>query len=842
MGPLARFRLLSRAGMAAAVIALVAASTLTSVTAAGASPPPAPDGPFSGQSLQTPPGVTPAQTPAPNPSDDLIQGTGKVMVAPTVYNIYWLPAGQHYESAATAASDTNYEHLLDRFFTDVGNSNYYRMVTQYKGSNGTPMNAVGFGGAFLDTTAYPHAGTQADPLLDADLTSQVTSVAAAHSLTQDGNHIFMVYTAFNIFECQTPTSDCNFFKAGHTNAYCAYHNSFNSGSDIYAFMGDDSMFGDPGGCSVGVAPNGDAAADAEISTGAHEFIESVTDPNIDNWLSSVGTGQQEIGDLCNRNDGPHNSVGADVDLNGHQYDVQQMWSNAVNGCAMDLNVAKTSDVPPVLDITKTADATAVTGQTINYSIPVRNPSNTDAATLVTVSDTLPAGVTYVSGSSTPAPSNISGQTLTWGLSTIAIKDTSTITFQATVGTPATYTNCASVTYDDMLQIGPHSGSVASCPGTVVSNADTSVIITSSANPSVYGQSVTLTATVSVTSPGSGTPTGNVVFKDGATTLATVALNGGSPDKATFSTASFSVATHAITAQYLGGTGYNASAVANFSQVVNKAPTTTTVLTSGSPSDFGSSVTFTATVTPASPSTSPASLPSGTFTFLVDGTSYATVPVTQSTGKGHFSISTLLPGMHVIEADYNGDGNFLTSSGQTVQIVTCTNNITGNVPGTVVVGAGTTCINGATIGGGILANGATIFITNSTTGGSVQLFGSHLGAVCSSNVHGSVIVKNSTGFVVIGDPGDDGCGGNTVIGGGVVLTTNHGDIEVGSNHLPSLTLSGTTGVGPFADDTRAEIESNNVVGSVSCSGNVPAPSNDGTTNTIGGGRTGQCSTI
>src|SRR5262249_25519841 len=42
---------------------------------------------------------------------------------------------------------------------------------------------------------------------------------------------------------------------------------------------------------------------------------------------------------------------------------------------------------------------------------------------------------------------------------------------------------------------------------------TTTIVTSSANPSVYGQSVTFTATVSVDSPGTGTPTGLVTFRD-----------------------------------------------------------------------------------------------------------------------------------------------------------------------------------------------------------------------------------------------------------------------------------------------------------------------------------------
>ena len=59
----------------------------------------------------------------------------------------------------------------------------------------------------------------------------------------------------------------------------------------------------------------------------------------------------------------------------------------------------------------------------------------------------------------------------------------------------------------------------------MNKANTSTILASSANPSKFGQSVTLTATVVRIPAGSGTATGTVTFKDGATTLGTGTLNG-----------------------------------------------------------------------------------------------------------------------------------------------------------------------------------------------------------------------------------------------------------------------------------------------------------------------------
>jgi len=111
------------------------------------------------------------------------------------------------------------------------------------------------------------------------------------------------------------------------------------------------------------------------------------------------------------------------------------------------------------------------------------------------------------------------------------------------------------------------------------------------------------------------------------------------------------------------------------------------------------------------------------------------------------------------------------------------------------------------------------------------------ALCSSKVTGDVSVSKATGFVVVGDPGDDACGGNT-LGHNLTLSSNTSGVEV--SHNPSiggnLSVTGTKGIGPFGDDTRAEIEANTVKGSASCSSNTPASTNDGQSNTVTGTNT------
>src|SRR5262249_39015919 len=138
---------------------------------------------------------------------------------------------------------------------------------------------------------------------------------------------------------------------------------------------------------------------------------------------------------------------------------------------------------------------------------------------------------------------------------------------------------------------------------VVNQAVTTTSVASSTNPSVFGESVTFTATVVATL--GGTPTGTVTFKDGATTLGTGALSSG---QATLSTSSLTVGTHSITAAYDGSANFQASPSSALSQVVNQAGSSTALVSSPNPSVFGQTVNFTVTVTAAAPG---AGTPTGT---------------------------------------------------------------------------------------------------------------------------------------------------------------------------------------------------------------------------------------
>ena len=93
---------------------------------------------------------------------------------------------------------------------------------------------------------------------------------------------------------------------------------------------------------------------------------------------------------------------------------------------------------------------------------------------------------------------------------------------------------------------------------------TTTVVASSANPSVFGQQVTFTATVGATPAGLPTPTGTVEFLDGSTTLGSAPLSGG---VASITTTALSGGAQTITAVYAGSPGFQGSQSAGLSQSV-----------------------------------------------------------------------------------------------------------------------------------------------------------------------------------------------------------------------------------------------------------------------------------
>jgi subtilisin-like proprotein convertase family protein len=398
-------------------------------------------------------------------------------------------------------------------------------------------------------------------------------------------------------------------------------------------------------------------------------------------------------------------------------------------------------------------------------------------------------------------------------------------------------------------VGTFLGSTGSLTQTV-NPASTNTSVTSSVNPSVFGQPVTFTATVCPAAPSTATPTGNVAFIDGAASLGTVSLAPatGNCAQASVTTATLSVASHVIGALYQPTANFNSSA-ASLTQGVDKAGTTTVLTSAPNPSTLGQAVTLTAVVCPAPPSTNPSAPPSGTVTFA-DGASAVGSPVTLAPGGGPncsqaaFTTNALGPGGHTLTATYSGDGNFTTSSGTATQNVTCANNVTGTVA-SVQATSGSTCIQGATVQGSVTVSpGAQLFISNSTIKGSVSSNGAAAITICGSTINGSVSVQNTSGFVLIGGDGAANCPGN-ILGSVVSLNANHGGLRLAGNRISGQTSVNNNNVTSPAVDpaggvARIVVRHNTISAGLACNGNSPPASNDGVSNSVAGTRSGECS--
>jgi hypothetical protein len=242
--------------------------------------------------------------------------------------------------------------------------------------------------------------------------------------------------------------------------------------------------------------------------------------------------------------------------------------------------------------------------------------------------------------------------------------TGTITFKdgtTTLGAGALNTSTRKAAFATSLLTGGSHHITATYSGNADNAVSTSAAFTevvSKAAPtttllpfgsSSYGQVATFRATVVPASGGS--PTGTVTFKDGSVTLGTTTVNT-STHLAIFTTSLLTGGSHQITATYGGNVDDAPSTSAALTKVVNKAGSKVTLASSPNPSNFGNSVTFTATVIPAFGGSV-----SGTVMFKNFGTVLGSAAINSSTGKATFSTSILKGAeTHLMTAVYSGNGS------------------------------------------------------------------------------------------------------------------------------------------------------------------------------------------
>lgn len=249
------------------------------------------------------------------------------------YAIYW--------GAPSTFSDSNYQPLINRYFTDVAaasgtTSNVYDSDTQYyqiqSGQTTYITYSESFSGSWADTTNPTSSGCSSTAggtvacVSDAQVEQEVQKAITANGWTAGQGNEFFVFLGNGISTCDG--SSC------FVSNFCAYHSHFTDSAGqttLYANMPYTGY--SLSACGSGAYPNGDPAADSTINVTSHEANETITDMLGNAWYDRRG---YENGDKCawnfgailgNNGTGSYNQV-----INGHDYYMQGEWSNHSSGC------------------------------------------------------------------------------------------------------------------------------------------------------------------------------------------------------------------------------------------------------------------------------------------------------------------------------------------------------------------------------------------------------------------------------------------------------------------------------------------------------------------------------
>jgi len=295
----------------------------------------------------------------------------------------------------------------------------------------------------------------------------------------------------------------------------------------------------------------------------------------------------------------------------------------------------------------------------SYRVAAVNAIGTSAwAGPVTVTVLQPASATVVL--SAPNPSLVgTSVTFTATVSPVQASATPTGTVTFTVGGAATAVpldaagvatfSTATLAAGSHLVTADYGGDAMFQPSSagvtqVVNQGASVTTLASSLNPSVLGDVVTFTASVSPASA-----TGTVSFwVDGVAGTPVPVVAG----TASFATAGLAVGGHVVFVSYSGDSALLPSSSAPLTQsVVSPLRATTTVVTSNRvpSSTFGQTVTFTATVRPSVG----AGTPTGGVQFTVDGVGVGGLRTLNVQGRATYATAALSAGPHTVTATYSG---------------------------------------------------------------------------------------------------------------------------------------------------------------------------------------------
>lgn len=191
--------------------------------------------------------------------------------------------------------------------------------------------------------------------------------------------------------------------------------------------------------------------------------------------------------------------------------------------------------------------------------------------------------------------------------------------------------------------------------TVTAPDSASIAVTSDANPAVYGQPGSLTATITPNGQPDVAPSGTVTFEVSGVRQPPVPVVDGT---ATLPFSALPSGTTSIQATYDGDANFGAvTSQMLLYQTVNTDATTTTLTSSANPAAAGQDVQITAAVTATAPSVG--SPTGGSVTFYVDGSGRGGAAL--QNGVATLDLPNLSPGSHTITATYYPGAGYQGSS-------------------------------------------------------------------------------------------------------------------------------------------------------------------------------------
>jgi PKD repeat protein len=292
---------------------------------------------------------------------------GPVLHSSSPYLVLWDP---------NRAIPSDWQQLLQRYFGDVATadpawSDVYAVDRQYWDGSGYAAASQSFapaGQVVPDSDSFPGLDAANCPdtstvcITDAQVQQELAHLLRTQGLPADGPTgsstfpanapIYYVVLPPNVDACYAG-ADGSAQCAAHD--YCSYHSSFVDGGEevLYALIPSLVLATNPKACQLDgnsalQEPN-TSLADVMLKYLTHEATETITDPLLTAWWSSVNA--NEVADNCNQT-GPYDpaagsnpkaflptlggSAGSlyDQTINGHNYYLQSVWSNAARDCAM----------------------------------------------------------------------------------------------------------------------------------------------------------------------------------------------------------------------------------------------------------------------------------------------------------------------------------------------------------------------------------------------------------------------------------------------------------------------------------------------------------------------------